>query len=78
MSEGAYGLIRHPMYTSLLLLVGGALLKRVSARSVALAGVASACLVATALIEETENRDAFGEEYAVYARRTRRFIPFVL
>ncbi|HJW74317.1 MAG TPA: isoprenylcysteine carboxylmethyltransferase family protein [Thermoleophilia bacterium] len=76
--SGAYGLIRHPLYASLLLLVGGALLKRVSPPAAALAVAASACFVATALAEEPENRRTFGEEYAEYRRRTHLFVPYVL
>lgn len=76
--EGAYQLIRHPLYASLLLLAGGVVLKRVSPASVTLALTAGACFVATALAEEPENLRAFGEEYESYRRRTRRFVPFVL
>jgi protein-S-isoprenylcysteine O-methyltransferase Ste14 len=34
-------------------------------------------LVLTALIEEGEMRARFGEEYEVYKRKTKRFIPFL-
>ena len=77
-SEGAYGSIRHPLYASLLLFAGGALLKRVSPSSLALALAASACLVATALLEEPENLRTFGEEYAAYRRGTHLFVPYLL
>jgi protein-S-isoprenylcysteine O-methyltransferase Ste14 len=77
-SEGAYGLVRHPLYSSLLLLTGGALLKRVSPPALTLALAAAACFVATALAEEPENLRTFGEEYAAYRRRTRLFVPYVL
>jgi protein-S-isoprenylcysteine O-methyltransferase Ste14 len=76
--EGAYPTNRHPMYTSLPLLVGGILLKRVSVRAVALALAAAACLVATALLEEPDDVRAFGPEDAAYAQATRRFIPHVV
>lgn len=77
-SEGAYGMIRHPLYTSLLLLTGGVLLKRVSPPALSLALAASASLVATALVEEPENLRTFGEEYAAYRRRTRLFVPYIV
>lgn len=75
---GAYGLVRHPLYASLLLLVGGALLKRPSLPAGTLAVAAWACFAATALAEEPENMRTFGEDYAEYRRRTRLLIPFVL
>lgn len=75
---GAYGVIRHPLYASLILLAGGALLKRVSCSASALAAGASACFAATALVEEAENLRSFGEEYAVYQRTTHLLIPHLL
>jgi protein-S-isoprenylcysteine O-methyltransferase Ste14 len=75
---GAYRVIRHPLYASLVLLAGGALLKRVSWPATALAIGASACFAATALAEEPENLRAFGEEYAAYRRTTHLLIPHVL
>lgn len=76
-SDGAYGVVRHPLYSSLLLLTGGALLKRVSWSSVSLALVADACFVATALAEEPENLRAFGDEYAAYQGRTHMLVPYL-
>jgi len=75
---GIYGYIRHPMYSSLLLLAWGALLKHVTLGTIALAVAASVALAATARFEEAENLVRFGEEYREYKRRTRMFVPFVL
>jgi protein-S-isoprenylcysteine O-methyltransferase Ste14 len=77
-SEGAYGVVRHPLYSSLLLFAGGALLKRVSWSSASLALAAGACFVATALAEEPENLRAFGDEYAAYRSRTHMVVPYLL
>ncbi len=77
-SEGAYGVVRHPLYSSLLLFAGGALLKRVSWSSVSLALTAGTCFVATALAEEPENLRAFGDEYAAYRSRTHMVVPYLL
>ena len=75
---GAYRLIRHPLYASLLALVWGAYLKNpLSIGSIALALGASGFLVATAVAEERENLMAFGAAYAAYMKRTRRFVPFL-
>jgi protein-S-isoprenylcysteine O-methyltransferase Ste14 len=77
-TTGVYGYIRHPMYSSLLFLAWGALLKSVSISTLVLAGVATLALAMTAKVEETENVARFGQEYRDYMKRTRRFVPFVL
>ncbi len=77
-TTGIYHYIRHPMYSSLLLLAWGALLKSVTATTLVLAAGASIALFATAKTEEAENLARFGEEYREYMMRTRRFVPFLL
>ncbi len=77
-TTGVYRYIRHPMYSSLLFLAWGALLKSVSISTLVLAGVATLALAATAKVEEAENVARFGQEYRDYMKRTRRFVPFVL
>jgi len=72
---GAYRYIRHPLYSSLLLLGWGAFLKAPSLAGLLLAGVATVALVATTRVEEAENLQKFGEAYAAYMETTRRFIP---
>ena len=77
-TAGVYGLIRHPLYASLLALMWCAQLKDpLASGSMALAVSASGFLVATAVVEERENLARFGAAYAAYMKRTRRFIPFV-
>ena len=77
-TTGIYRYIRHPMYSSLLFLAWGALLKSVSIMTFVLAVIASLAMVATAKAEEAENVAQFGQEYKDYMRRTRRFVPFLL
>jgi protein-S-isoprenylcysteine O-methyltransferase Ste14 len=74
---GAYKFIRHPLYSSLLLLEWGAFFKSPSLVGGGLAVAVSVFLVLTAKVEERENLERFGEEYAEYMRRSRMFIPFV-
>ncbi len=74
---GVYRFIRHPLYASLVLFSGGALLKHISPLALVLAALACLCLIQTALTEEHENLSKFGAGYADYLRRTWRFIPFV-
>ena len=77
-TSGVYRYIRHPMYSSLLFLTWGALLKSVSMTTLALAVIATVALAATATVEEKENVARFGQEYRDYMKRTRRFVPFVV
>jgi protein-S-isoprenylcysteine O-methyltransferase Ste14 len=74
---GAYRFIRHPLYASLLALAWCAGLKNPSAASFCLTLAATGFLVATALAEERENLQFFGEPYAAYMKTTRRFIPYL-
>ena len=76
-TTGAYRRIRHPMYSSLLLLAWGVFFKHPSWIGAALALTASACLLATAKIEEQENLRYFGAAYRAYMKDTTRFLPFV-
>lgn len=76
-SGGVFGLIRHPMYSALLGLTWGMFFRAVSWPGFALAVVASASLLLTALADEKECIAYFGEAYIDYMRRTRRFIPWL-
>jgi protein-S-isoprenylcysteine O-methyltransferase Ste14 len=75
--EGIYRYIRHPMYSSLLLLAWGIFFKAPSWLGVLLAGLATAFLALTARAEEAEDIRYFGQAYREYMQRTRRFIPFL-
>jgi protein-S-isoprenylcysteine O-methyltransferase Ste14 len=77
-TSGAYRLIRHPLYSSLLWLGWGAFCKQPSPPSTLLTLVMTAFLVATAKVEEAELLGRFGAAYEEYRRRTRMFIPYVL
>ena len=74
---GAYKYIRHPLYSSLLFLAWGVFCKAPSIPGGILAVVATAFLVLTARIEESENVQKFGVEYTAYMKKTRMFIPFL-
>ena len=74
---GAYKHIRHPMYSSLLFLAWGVLLKDLSWSSAILALAATVFLVATAKAEEAENIRFFGASYQAYIKQTKMFIPFL-
>jgi protein-S-isoprenylcysteine O-methyltransferase Ste14 len=75
---GAYRWIRNPLYGSLLALAWSAYLKHpFGLGSIALTVGASGFLVATAIAEERENLQHFGEPYVRYMASTKRFIPFL-
>jgi protein-S-isoprenylcysteine O-methyltransferase Ste14 len=76
-SVGAYKYIRHPMYSSLLFLAWGVFFKDLSWSSGILALAATAFLVATAKMEESEDIRFFGAAYQTYIKQTKRFIPFL-
>jgi len=76
--RGAYRYIRHPLYSSLLILTWGVFFKNISIPSAVLALFTTTFLVATAKAEEAENLDKFGAEYNTYMKTTKMFIPFLL
>jgi protein-S-isoprenylcysteine O-methyltransferase Ste14 len=75
--SGPYALVRHPIYTGLLLAAVGTVvaIDRWSAL-VALALMAAAFLRKIA-IEERFMADAFGPAYAAYSRATARLVPYL-
>ena len=75
--RGAYKYIRHPLYSTFLLGAWGVFLKEISLIGGLLAVLATGFAVATAKVEEAENLQRFGGEYAAYMEATRMFIPFV-
>jgi len=72
---GAYKYIRHPLYSSLLLIGWGIFLKHTTLLSGSLVLGVSAFLIATAKAEEEENMARFGDEYSRYRKSTKMFIP---
>ena len=75
---GAYKYVRHPLYSSLLFLAWGAFFKQVSLLSGILVLAASLFLIVTARVEEREDLEKFGADYANYMKKTTMFIPFIL
>ena len=76
-TTGIYRLIRHPLYASLLFLAWGIFFKSPSLLDGCMAVVATAFLYATAVADENECLVKFGEEYGIYMKKTKRFIPYV-
>lgn len=76
-TSGIYASIRHPLYSSLLLLAWGIFFKMPCLPAVCLALAASLFLYATARADERECLQYFGAAYQAYMRTTKRFIPFL-
>jgi len=77
-TTGAFKYIRHPLYSSLLLLAWGVFLKHPSWVGGGVVLGATVFLLATAKVEEVENVRYFGAAYRAYMQHTKMFIPFVL
>ena len=77
-TTGIYRYIRHPLYSSLLLLAWGAFFKAPDAAGAALSLAATLFLFATARADEAECLRYFGAGYQAYMRRTKMFLPFVI
>ncbi|WP_020586056.1 methyltransferase family protein [Desulfobacter curvatus] len=75
--SGLYRFIRHPMYTSLLLLNWGAFLKHITPVTLGISVITTLFLIATAKVEEKENQTVFGEAYTEYCSKSKMFIPFL-
>ena len=77
-TSGVYKYIRHPLYSSLLLLTWGIFFKCPSIAGSTLTVVATFFLIATSKADETECIQFFGEQYKNYMQKTKRFIPFLI
>jgi protein-S-isoprenylcysteine O-methyltransferase Ste14 len=69
--------MRHPIYAAILLFVWAGVGSNPSPVSAALGGVVTAMLFLRMIFEEALVRQRY-PEYADYARRTKRVIPFIL
>ena len=76
-TSGIYKYIRHPLYSSLLLLAWGAFFKAPSQTGITLVLIATLFLNATAKADEAECIQTFGADYQEYMKRSKMFIPFV-
>lgn len=76
-TTGTFKYVRHPLYSSLLLLAWGVFFKHPSWLAGGLALGATVLLLATAKAEEAENIRYFGAAYTTYMQRSKMFIPFV-
>jgi protein-S-isoprenylcysteine O-methyltransferase Ste14 len=76
-TTGIYRYIRHPMYSSLLLLAWGIFFKLPSLPGSSLIALATLFLVLTAKADEAECQAFFGTAYQDYMKQTTMFIPLL-
>lgn len=76
-TTGIYRFIRHPLYSSLLLLAWGIFFKDPSWSGILLSTIATLFLVLTARADEMECIRFFGTQYLDYRKRTKMFLPFL-
>jgi len=74
---GIFKYIRHPLYSSLLLLTWGIFLKDTATDLLIVSILSTIFLYLTAIFDEKESISFFGEEYKEYMRRSKMFIPFI-
>lgn len=77
-SRGPYRLVRHPIYSGLLLASVGTALPREDWRAVAALGLILLSILRKAAIEEVKLSQHFGAAYQDYRRRTKALIPYLL
>jgi protein-S-isoprenylcysteine O-methyltransferase Ste14 len=75
---GPYALVRHPIYTGLLLAFVGSAIARGEWRGVLAVALASWALWRKLRLEESWMREQFGETYEAYCRRVAALLPFIL
>jgi len=77
-TSGPYSIVRHPIYTGLLLGFIGSALARGELRGIVAVALVFWALYRKLRIEESWMRDQFGDAYREYSRRVSALIPFVL
>ena len=77
LSTGPYQFIRHPMYTSALLLDWSSILGHLSFITV-IVGLIVSSVIAVRIVTEEQFLRARFPDYAEYSRQTKRIIPFMI
>ncbi|MEJ8812769.1 isoprenylcysteine carboxylmethyltransferase family protein [Variovorax ureilyticus] len=77
-TTGPYSVVRHPIYTGLLLAFVGSVIARGELGGVVALALATGALWRKLRMEERWMREQFGEAYVDYSRRVAALVPFVL
>jgi len=76
-TQGIFRYIRHPLYSSLILLNLGIFLKNVTLLSTIACFVCTGFFVTASKVEEKENYAKFGSAYKEYVMKTKHYFPFI-
>ncbi|MGD0754593.1 MAG: isoprenylcysteine carboxylmethyltransferase family protein [Bacteroidales bacterium] len=76
--SGIYRYIRHPLYLSILLLGTGIMLKDPQQVQLVMGSINLIAVYITARIEENEMIVKFGDDYRIYMKETKMFIPYIV
>lgn len=76
-TKGPYRFIRHPIYAAVIYFIWAGALSHFSIINIALAVIATAAIAVRIIAEENLLLQRY-PEYAAYAARTRRIVPFLL
>jgi len=77
-TSGPYALVRHPIYTGLLMAFVGSAIARGEWRGVLAVGLIFVALWHKLGLEEKWMRARFGERYEAYSRRVAALVPYIL
>ncbi len=77
-NKGIFKYIRHPLYSSLLFLTWGICLKNPSIELILISILSTIFLYLTAIFDEKECIDFFGDQYIEYMKKSKRFIPYII
>jgi protein-S-isoprenylcysteine O-methyltransferase Ste14 len=77
-TDGIYKFMRHPQYTGIFLFTLGWLIHWPSIVTLFLWPVLTASYVWLSIQEEKEMIETYGDEYINYAKKTKRFIPYLI
>jgi protein-S-isoprenylcysteine O-methyltransferase Ste14 len=75
---GIFKYIRHPLYSSLIFLTWGIYLKNPVVDLLIVSMVSTLFLYLTAIFDEKECIQFFGDTYKEYMKRSKMFIPFLI
>ena len=77
-TSGPYALVRHPIYTGLLLAIVGCALARGEWRGLLAIALVFVVLWRKLKLEEKWMRVQFGESYETYSRKVPALVPFII
>jgi protein-S-isoprenylcysteine O-methyltransferase Ste14 len=76
--QGIFKYIRHPLYASLIFLTWGIFFKSTSLELLVVSIISTLFLYLTAIFDEKECINFFGDKYIEYMKRSKMFIPYII